>query len=114
MKITGSNVTIMVKDMDRSINFYQSIGLALKQRWDNHYAMMGTEGITLGIHPRSTEETSSGTLSIGFMIQKCEEAREVLKAANISYEEVDDGNSGLYLHFKDPDGTVVYFVEPRW
>jgi catechol 2,3-dioxygenase-like lactoylglutathione lyase family enzyme len=113
MKITGSNVTIMVKDMDRSINFYQSLGLTLNQRWDNNYAMMGAEGITLGIHP-AHGETSSGTLSIGFFIDKCENGKAVLDAANISYEQVDDGASGIYLHFKDPDGTIVYFVEPKW
>jgi catechol 2,3-dioxygenase-like lactoylglutathione lyase family enzyme len=113
-QITGSNVTIMVKDMDRSIQFYENIGLTLKQRWDNHYAMMGAEGITIGIHPASTDETSSGTVSVGFMIGNCGEAKAVLDSHSIAYQEEDDPNSGLYLHFKDPDGTIVYFVEPKW
>ena len=50
INIQGTNVTIMVKDMDTAISFYESIGLTLKQRWDNHYAMVVTEGITIGIH----------------------------------------------------------------
>jgi catechol 2,3-dioxygenase-like lactoylglutathione lyase family enzyme len=112
--ITGSNVTIMVKDMDRSISFYQGIGLTLKQRWDNHYAMMSAEGITLGIHPASTGETNSGTVSIGFMVNDIAEAKALLDANNIAYKEENDGKSGLYLHFKDPDNTILYYVKPMW
>ena len=114
LQITGSNVTIMVKDMDKAIGFYENIGLSLKQRWDNHYAMMSAEGITIGIHPASEANTSSGTVSIGFMIDKCSEAKAMLDSHGISYKEEADGKSGLYLHFKDPDGTILYFVEPKW
>lgn len=114
INIKGSNVTIMVSDMDRAILFYQNIGLTLKQRWDNHYAMVITEGITLGIHPAKDDEVNSGTVSIGFMIDAVQEARDILNSHNIPYQEEDDGKSGLYLHFKDPDGTVLYFVQPKW
>ena len=115
MRITGSNVTIMVADMDRSINFYKVLGLHLKQRWENYYAMMEAPGITIGIHPADGGVTGSGAASIGFFIDKCENGKAVLDANNNAYnEEGDDGSSGLYLHFKDPDGNIVYFVEPRW
>ena len=114
MNITGSNVTIMVKNIDEAIRFYESIGLTLKQRWDNHYAMISAEGITIGLHPAHSAENSSGTLSIGFMIEKIADAKSVLDANKIDYKEENDGKSGLYIHFKDPDGTVLYFVEPRW
>ncbi len=56
INIKGTNVTIMVKDMDKAISFYESIGLTLKQRWDNHYAMVVNEGITMGIHPAKDGE----------------------------------------------------------
>jgi catechol 2,3-dioxygenase-like lactoylglutathione lyase family enzyme len=114
LQITGSNVTIMVKDMDASIRFYEQLGLVVKQRWGDHYAMMTAEGITLGIHPASGGETNSGTVSIGFMIDKSSDAKAVLDSNKIAYKEENDGKSGLYLHFKDPDGTIVYFVEPKW
>ncbi len=51
MKIKDANVTIMVKDMDSSVSFYQSIGLTLKQRWSNYYAQLTAPGITIGLHP---------------------------------------------------------------
>jgi catechol 2,3-dioxygenase-like lactoylglutathione lyase family enzyme len=114
MQLTGSNVTIMVKDMNKSISFYESIGLKLKQRWDDNYAMIDGPGITLGIHPGGNEESGSGDLSIGFMVDNFEEAKALLEKQNIACTSEDDGKSGNYLHFKDPDGTVLYFVKPKW
>jgi len=112
--ITGSNVTIMVKNMDESIRFYEQIGLTLKQRWGDHYAMISGEGITIGIHPGGTAESHSGTVSIGFMVTAIDEAKALLDANNIAYKEEKDGKSGLYLHFRDPDNTIVYYVQPMW
>ena len=106
INIKGTNVTIMVKDMDKAISFYESIGLTLKQRWDNHYAMVVTEGITLGIYPAKDAAVNSGTVSIGFMIDKIEDAKILLDKNNIAHQQEDDGNSDMYLHFKDPDGTI--------
>lgn len=60
----------MVKDIDKAISFYEKVGLTLKQRWDNHYAMLVTEGITIGLHPADSQSNNSGTISIGFMIDK--------------------------------------------
>lgn len=31
--LKNSNVTILVKDMDKAISFYESIGLITKNRW---------------------------------------------------------------------------------
>ena len=115
INISGTNVTIMVKDMDTSISFYESIGLTLQNRWENHYAMIGTTGITIGIHPAGDKTNlNSGSVSIGFMLEKIEDAKNLLDKNNIAYKNEDDGKSGIYVHFKDPDGTVLYFVEPKW
>lgn len=113
IRITESNVTIMVKDMDKAIQFYEQIGLTLKQRWDNHYAMITAEGITIGLHPSEGEDLGSGSLSIGFMVDTIGEAKALLDAHKIEYHE-DDGKSGIYLHFRDPDNTILYFVQPKW
>jgi lactoylglutathione lyase len=113
MKLTGHNITIMVKNMDEAINFYQGIGLELKQRWGEHYAMMEGGGVTLGIHPGGKGEGSGG-LSVGFMIDDFDAAKAHLDKTGIQYKAEDDGKSGNYLHFKDPDGTVVYYVKPKW
>jgi predicted enzyme related to lactoylglutathione lyase len=119
IKINDANITIMVNDMDKAVNFYESIGLAIKQRWDNHYAMMSAAGLTIGLHPSEdsqakNSQTGSGTLSIGFMIDDIDETKALLDKNNIVYTGVDDGKSGIYLHFKDPFGTILYFVKPKW
>ena len=115
MKLTGSNVTIMVKDMNKSIAFYEGIGLKLQQRWGDNYAMIDGPGITLGIHPGGDEDSGSGDLSIGFMVDNFDEAKSLLKKNNIAItQEAEDGKSGSYLHFNDPDGTALYFVKPAW
>ena len=111
--ITESNVTIMVKDMDASISFYEQVGLTLKQRWDSHYAMMTAKGITIGLHPAEDTNNSSGTVSVGFMVDSINVVKALLDANDIPFDE-DDGKSGHYLHFKDPDNTILYFLEPKW
>lgn len=113
IKINETNVTVMVSNIDKAIKFYESIGLTLKQRWENHYAMVTTNGITIGIHPSDKSDNNSGSLSIGFMVDKIDEAKELLDKNKIEYQ-FDDGKSGSYLHFKDLDGTVLYFTQPKW
>jgi len=110
--ITDTHVTIMVKNMDRAINFYLSIGMSLKDRWGDHYAMVTAPGITIGLHP-STGKTSSGTVSVGFAITDLAEARSVLKNHQVDFKESND-KSGIYLHFTDRDGTQLYYVKPQW
>ena len=103
----------MVKDMDASIAFYQSIGLTLKQRWENHYAMLTSTGLTIGLHSSDSILSAGTKISIGFMMDAITEAKSLLNANNIPYQE-DDGKSGLYLHFNDPDCVVLYFTQPKW
>jgi catechol 2,3-dioxygenase-like lactoylglutathione lyase family enzyme len=113
IKINETNVTIMVKNLDQSIKFYESIGLKLKERWEDHYAMVETSGITVGLHPSTERHLGSGSLSIGFMVDSIKEAMEMLEKKELAYK-FDDGKSGKYVHFEDPDGTNLYFVEPKW
>jgi predicted enzyme related to lactoylglutathione lyase len=113
IKINETNVTIMVKDMELAIKFYESIGLILKNRWEDHYAMVETAGLTIGLHPTEEAKTGSMNVSIGFMIDKLSEGLELLEKNKIVFTSAS-GKSGKYLHFHDPDGTVLYFVEPGW
>ena len=55
MKITNSNVTINVFDLDISISFYKSIGLELQNRWGDFYAQLKAPNLLIGLHP--AEET---------------------------------------------------------
>jgi hypothetical protein len=47
------------------------------------------------------------------MVDDAGEAKALLEKNNIRFDYHDD-KSGIYLNFKDPDGTVVYFTQPKW
>jgi catechol 2,3-dioxygenase-like lactoylglutathione lyase family enzyme len=115
MHITDSNLTIMVKDMDKSIAFYQSIGLVLKSRWENHYPQLTAPGIVIGLHPANEDYPATGhaNVSIGFKADNFEEARTHLKSIPVKVLERNE-EGGQFLHFSDPDGTELYFIKPKW
>jgi len=113
MTIKDSNVTIMVKDMDKSVSFYQSIGFTIKQRWDNHYAQLIAPGITLGIHPTKEGFINSSNVSIGFTTDNFEETKEQLSGLAI-HTQLREEEGGKFVHFADPDGTALYFIKPKW
>ncbi len=115
MTIKDSNVTINVKDMDRSISFYQSIGFNVKNRWSNFYAQLIAPGIVIGLHPASNGNPAhnSGNVSMGFTTDNIEETKSSLQELSISVTERNE-EGGQFLHFNDPDGTALYFIKPKW
>ena len=114
MTIKDTNVTIMVNNMDASIAFYEALGFAVKQRWDNHYAQLSATGIVIGLHPNSSNTvTGSGNISIGFTTDNFEDARNVLHSLSIETKERNE-EGGQFLHFNDPDGTALYFIKPKY
>lgn len=113
MTINESNVTMMVKNLDESIKFFKSIGLTLKNRWKNDYAMVESTGITIGLHPTNKKKLGSGSVSIGFMVDLLAETMAMLEKNHITCR-FEVGKSGKYIHFDDLDGTDLYFVDPKW
>ena len=115
MKIQDSNITINVENIERSISFYESIGFKLIERWNNHYAQLSAPGIKIGLHPtvEASSSGNSGNLSIGFTTKDLTEAKTELQQLGIAIaERTEEG--GNFLHFNDPDGTSLYFIDPKW
>jgi catechol 2,3-dioxygenase-like lactoylglutathione lyase family enzyme len=115
MTIKEANITINVKDLNKSILFYESLGLQVKSRWNDYYAQLTAPGVVIGLHP--TDDTNlkgnSGNTSIGFTTNSFEEAKSLLqKLAVVVTERQEEG--GQFLHFSDPDGTALYFINPKW
>jgi predicted enzyme related to lactoylglutathione lyase len=113
IKVTETNITIMVKDMNAAISFYENIGFTIKNRWGDHYAMLTIANLTIGIHPASEDVKGSGNVSIGLMVDNIDDASSLLEKNKIKFEKHDD-KSGIYLNFTDADGTVIYFTQPKW
>ena len=114
MQIKNTNVTINVKNLDRSIGFYESIGFILENRWGNHYALLTAPGIEIGLHPsQGLLVGNSGNVSIGFTTNDFAETKSHLSQLGIVVSErIEEG--GNFLHFNDPDGTSLYFINPKW
>jgi catechol 2,3-dioxygenase-like lactoylglutathione lyase family enzyme len=111
--IKDSNVTIMVKDIDNSVSFYESIGFTLKNRWENHYAQLIANGLTIGLHPSENNVGNSGNTSIGFTAMDFDLIKNRLKDLSVNFEERSE-EGGEFVHFSDPDGTALYFIQPKW
>lgn len=100
--------------MDNSIRFYESIGFAIKQRWGNHYAQLAAPGIVIGLHPANENNyTGSGNISIGFTTDNFEETKLLLSKLGIEATTREE-EGGRFIHFTDPDGTALYFIQPKW
>jgi predicted lactoylglutathione lyase len=115
MKIKESNVTINVKDLNKSISFYEAIGFKIKNRWSDYYAQITAPGITIGLLPTNVTnlKDNSGNVSIGFTTDNIEEVKLLLTNKNIlTIDRQEEG--GQFLHFNDLDGTSLYFIKPKW
>ena len=109
--ITNTNITIMVSDMSKSIAFYtDGLGFKLLNHYGNHYAQISAPGIIIGLHPSENKTDSSENISIGFTVNDFEEAKKQLHQLTIEYHERKE-QGGNFIHFKDPDGTPLYFIE---
>jgi catechol 2,3-dioxygenase-like lactoylglutathione lyase family enzyme len=111
--IKNTHLTINIKDMDVSIALYESLGFTLDNRWGNHYAQLSATGIPLGLHPTVAETIKgSGSVFLGFTADDFGAAQQLLtKNGNPYHERSEKG--GKFLHFIDPDGTSLYFIQPK-
>lgn len=111
--IISSNVTVMVRDFDRAIDFYtKTLGLSLVNRWGNHYAQVSAPGVTIGLHPSDEEFTGREGISIGFAVEDIESAKKLLDEKGVKSNR-NEGKSGSLLSFTDPDGTPLYFMQSK-
>ena len=112
--ITGSNVTVMVSNMDAAVKFYtETLGLKLKVRYGDHWAEIEAPGITIALHPKGKDIKTGDNLSIGFSANDFKQTVAALEQKGIKFNMLDDKQVLLAL-FTDPDGNALYFAQPKW
>ena len=120
------HVLIVARDLERSIEFYKSIGfehLETIQRPKDRVAVMRLGGVKIEIMnlPEGEETmreprklTDLGFRHIGFKVDDLDEVYERLKD-RISFDspprKIAGRGNRMTVFFKDPDGVEMHFVQ---
>jgi lactoylglutathione lyase len=110
------NVILAVKDMNKSIEFYNKIlGLPIKRGRDN-WVDLGQTGALLSLHPASAElVTPNDMIMIGFVVGDVSSVIDELKSKNVKiHRDMQDKSSGKNAIILDPDGYMISLFEPNF
>ena len=108
------NVILAVKDMDKSVEFYNKIlGLPIKRGRDN-WVDLGQTGALLSLHPASAElVTPNDMIMIGFVVGDVSSVIDELKSKNVKiHRDIQNKSSGKNAIVLDPDGYMISLFEP--
>lgn len=115
-----AHVTIMIKDLDTSLNFYEKIlGLPVVQRFsagpDQEFVFLGEgESLIELIYNKNIEEVNIGQdISIGFGVEDLDEMMTHIKDNGIEIESgpFQPNESTRFFFVLDPNGVKVQFIE---
>jgi len=110
------NVILAVKDLNKSIEFYNKIlGMPIKKQREN-WVDLGQSGALLSLHPASAELlTPNDMIMIGFVVGDVSSAIDELKLKNIKiHRDIQDKSSGKNAIILDPDGYMISLFEPNF
>ncbi len=117
-----AHVTIMVKDMEESLNFYQDIvGLPISLRFptgpNSEIVFLG-EGESKVELIKTGEETKpniGGDISIGFPVENLDETMDFMKSKGIEIESgpIQASPTTRFFFVLDPNGLRVQFIEEK-
>jgi lactoylglutathione lyase len=114
------NVILAVKDLDKSIEFYNKIlGLPIKNKREN-WVDLGQSGALLSLHPASQSSPHSGSsidngILISFVIGDVASAVDELKSKNVKiFREIQERNIGKNVIILDPDEYMISLFEPSF
>ncbi len=116
----SGNVTVYVSDMDAAVRFYsETLGLKLAYRFGDHWAAVEVgRGLTIGLHPASAQSPAGrqGSMAIGLELSgSIRDAVKALEAKGVHFDgPVNEGKSGSFVGFADPDGNQLYLAQLNW
>ena len=108
-----SFVTIIVSNMQRSIDFYtKHLGLPLKTRYGDEFAVVEAPGVTIGLHPAKEGGPKPGSLSIGLGVDDVAASRQQLEERGVAFTgDIVSDPPMRFAFLRDPDGVEVYLAE---
>jgi lactoylglutathione lyase len=114
------NVILAVKDLDKSIKFYNEvIGLPIRNQ-RRTWVDLGTSGALLSLHPASiTEQRSNGKfengITIGFLVGDLKSAIEELREKGVKiHRDIVEKDAGKNAVISDPDDYLISLFEPSF
>ena len=108
------NVILAVKDLEKSLEFYNKIlGMPIKRQREN-WVDLGQSGALLSLHPASTELiTPNDMIMIGFVVGDVSSAIDELKSKNVKiHRDIQNKSSGKNAIILDPDDYMISLFEP--
>ena len=108
------NVILAVKDLDKSVEFYNKIlGMPIKRQREN-WVDLGQSGALLSLHPASTElSTPNDMIMIGFVVGDVSSVIDELKSKNVKiHRNIQNKSSGKNAIILDPDNYMISLFEP--
>lgn len=114
------NVILAVKDLDKSIAFYNdAIGLPIKNQ-RRTWVDLGTTGALISLHPASLTAEHIGTsiengIIIGFVVGDLKSALGELERKGVKiYRNIVEYDAGKNAVILDPDGYMISLFEPSF
>ena len=114
------NVILAVKDLGKSIKFYNEvIGLPIKDQRET-WVDLGTSGALLSLHPASLTVQHVGSsiengISLGFIVGDLKSALEEVKTKGVKiHRDVIEKDAGKNAVILDPDEYLISLFEPTY
>jgi len=108
------NVILAVKDLSKSVEFYNKIlGMPIKRQREN-WVDLGQSGALLSLHPASAELlTPNDMIMIGFVVGDVSSAIDELRSKNVKiHRDIQNKSSGKNAIIFDPDDFMISLFEP--
>jgi predicted enzyme related to lactoylglutathione lyase len=87
-------VTLIVKDVERSVKFYRDdFGLRQKVRYANEWVEFEVSGTVIALHPNRKAKASPSpkTMSIRFQVKNLDGTAAKLEKRGVTFKIVDEG-----------------------
>ena len=114
------NVLLAVKDLDKSVEFYNKIlGMPIKRQREN-WVDLGQSGALLSLHPADASSPHSGTsvdngILIGLLVGDVASAIDELKSKDVKiHRDIQEREAGKNAIILDPDDYMISLFEPNF